>query len=102
MNGKLFYSKNFIKNLLIVEALQKTDRETPKTSRKILQEVERSWKKLFPNEPLDESSKKKMIPATISRHVFDMNQSELYKICLHEDNKRGYYNASPARRRSAS
>ena len=94
MNGKLFYSKNFIKNLLIVEALQKTDRESPKTSRKILQEVERSWKKLFPNEPLDESSKKKMIPATISRHVCNMNQSGLYKIKLHEDNKRGYYNAS--------
>ncbi|MBR4641856.1 MAG: WYL domain-containing protein [Selenomonadaceae bacterium] len=94
MTGKLFYSKNFIKNLLIVEALQKTDRETPKTSRQILQEVERRWKKLFRNKPLDESSKKKMIPATISRHVFDMNQSGLYKICLHEDNKKGYYNAN--------
>ena len=56
MTGKLFYSKNFIKNLLIVEALQKTDRETPKTSRKILQEVERSWKKLFPNETEEKMS----------------------------------------------
>lgn len=94
MESKLFYSKNFIKNLLIVEALRKTDRETPKTSRQILKEVERGWRKLFPNEPLDESSKKKLIPATISRHVFDMNQSKLYKICLHDDNKKGYYNAS--------
>lgn len=97
MDGKLFNSKTFIKDLFIIEALRKTDRESPKTSRQILKEVERKWKELFPNEPLDESSDKKTksISSTISNHIYDMNQSGLYEINLHPDNKKGYYNARP-------
>ncbi len=91
--SKLFYSKTFIKDLLIIAALCQTDHEAPKTARQILKEVERSWSEIFPNEPLNKSSKKNFVTATISRHVRDMNRSGLYKIEVHEDNKRGYYNA---------
>ena len=84
--NKLFYSKNFIADLLIIEALRNSDHEAPKTSQQILGEVEKSWIKFFPNEPLISKS-------TIRHHVRDMNQSGLYDIKVHEDNKRGYYNA---------
>ena len=92
MDSKLFYSKTFIRDLLIIEALRKTDHESPKTSKQLLDELESMWKKIFPNEPLNNPEKG---TATISRHVFDMNQTQLYKIHIHEDNKRGYYNARP-------
>ena len=92
---KLFYSKNFIKTLLIIEALRKSDPEAPKTSRQILREVKNVWAKIFPNDPLKESSDKNLVTATISRHVHDMNLSGLYDIRVHEDTKLGYYNASP-------
>ena len=86
-DNKLFYSKTFIKNLLIVRALLKTDYEAPKTSQQILHEVEGNFKKFFPDEKFAEKT------ATISRHVRDMNQSGLFSIKVHPDNKRGYFNA---------
>ena len=92
---KLFYSKNFIKTLLIIEALGKSYHEAPKTSRQILKEVKKAWEKIFPDEPLKESSDKNLVTATISRHVHDMNLSGLYDIRVHDDTKLGYYNASP-------
>lgn len=92
---KLFYSKNFIKTLLIIEALGKSYQEAPKTSRQILREVKRAWEKIFPDEPLKESSDKNLVTATISRHVHDMNLSGLFDIRVHEDTKLGYYNAKP-------
>ena len=33
-------SKTFVKDLLIIDALQNTDRENPKTARKIIKEVD--------------------------------------------------------------
>lgn len=92
---KLFYSKNFIKTLLIIEALGKSYHEAPKTSRQILKEVKKAWEKIFPDEPLKESSDKNLVTATISRHVHDMNLSGLYDIRVHDDIKLGYYNAGP-------
>ena len=92
MANKLFYSKLFIKDLLIIEALIQTSLKAPKTSQKILEEVEIKWNKIFPEEPLTESSTKTV---TVSRHVCDMNRSGLFNIQVHPDNKRGYYNAKP-------
>ncbi len=92
---KFFYSKNFIKTLLIIEALGKSYHEAPKTSRQILREVKKAWEKIFPDAPLKESSDKNLVTATISRHVHDMNLSGLYDIRVHDDTKLGYYNASP-------
>lgn len=86
-DSKLFYSKLFYKDLLIIEALRKSDKEAPKTTQQILGEVETQFKKFFPDETISEKT------ATISRHVHDMNQSKLYHIEVHKDNKRGYYNA---------
>lgn len=86
-DSKLFYSKLFYKDLLIIEALRKSDKEAPKTTQQILREVENQFKKFFPDETISEKT------ATISRHVHDMNQSRLYKIEVHDDNKRGYFNA---------
>lgn len=101
MDSKLFYSKTFVRDLLIIETLRKTGHESPKNSRQILKEVERRWNELFPdtwNEFFPKKSSEEnetKVTATIIRHVFDMNQSELYKIRSHEDNKLGYYNARP-------
>ena len=92
---KLFYSKNFVKTLLIIEALEKSYHEAPKTSRQILREVKNAWEKIFPDEPLKESSDKNLVTATISRHVHDMNLTGLFDIRVHEDTKLGYYNAGP-------
>ena len=79
----------FIKHILMLESLKKSDYESPKTARQIQREVEQTWKKLFPNEPAD----KPLSLQTIHRHVKAVELSGLYKIKRHEDNKRGYYNA---------
>lgn len=80
---------NFIKHVLMVESLKKSDREAPKTARQIQSEVESSWKKLFNDEP----EEKPLSLQTIHRQVKALETSGLYKIKRHEDNKRGYYNA---------
>lgn len=80
---------NFIKHVLMIESLKKSSHEAPKTARQIQGEVEREWKKLFPNEPAD----KPMSLLTIHRQVKAIRASGLYKIKNHEDNKLGYYNA---------
>ena len=80
---------NFIKHILMVEALRQSSHEAPKTARQIQSEVEREWKKLFPNEPAD----KPMSLLTIHRQVKAIRASGLYQIKNHEDNKLGYYNA---------
>ena len=93
---KKIISKTFLKDLLIIDALQNTDKENPKTAREIIKEVDERLYKLFPNdfpEPKD-SEPTKTVTATISRHIHDMNLlPELYKIVRHENNKLGYYNA---------
>lgn len=80
---------NFIKHILMVESLKKSSHEAPKTASQIQSEVERGWKKLFPDEPAD----KPMSLLTIHRQVKAIRASGLYQIKNHEDNKRGYYNA---------
>ena len=80
--------KTFIRDLLTIEALKNSDVESPKSSKKIMDEVEKNWRTIFPNEPLE-----KNFTGTISRHVNDMNLSGLYNVKVHPDNKRGYYNA---------
>lgn len=90
---KSFYSKTFVTDLLIIHALKNSDHESPKTAQQIFREVELERKKFFPSEPATVPRKKNSVTATIYRHIRDMNQSGLYKIVVHEDNKRGYYNA---------
>lgn len=88
-------SKNFLRILFMLEAMQNTDAENPKTARKINREVDEKLHELFPKdfpEPKDEPDK--AITATISRHVHDMNLSGLYKIETHRNKKLGYYNAA--------
>lgn len=80
---------NFIKHILMVESLKKSSHEAPKTAKQIQSEVEREWKKFFPNEPAD----KPMSLLTIHRQVKAIRASGLYQIKNHEDNKLGYYNA---------
>ena len=89
-------SKSFIKDLLIIDALQNTDRDNPKTAREIIKEVDEKLYELFPNDfPNPEDEPTKAVTATISRHVHDMNLlKELYNIKTHRDNKLGYYNAT--------
>ena len=91
-------SKNFIKDLLIINALQNTDRENPKTAREIIIEVEKKLHELFPNdfpEPNVKALMEKSVPPTVSRIVNDMNLlPELYKIETYRDKKLGYYNAN--------
>lgn len=89
-----FYSKTFVTDLLIIHALKNSDYEAPKTAQQIFREVERGRRKFFPNEPIINHGKKNSVTATIYRHIRDMNKSGLYKIVVHEDNKRGYYNAA--------
>ena len=88
-------SKNFVKDLLIIEALQNTDRDNPKTAREIIKEVEEKFYDLFPEDCSNpEAEPTKLGTATISRHVHDMNLLKaLYKIKTHRDTKLGYYNA---------
>lgn len=91
------YSKTFIKDLLIIDALQNSDRDNPKTAREILEEVQRRLSELYPEDfTAFEDDKKfpKGVSATISRHIQDMNSTGLYDIKVHHDNKLGYYNAT--------
>ena len=91
-------SKTFVKDLLIIDALQNTDRNNPKTAREIIKEVDEKLNKLFPDFPKPETEPTKAVTATISRHVHDMNLlPELYKIETCSDNKLGYYNANEGR-----
>ena len=89
-------SKTFVKDLLIIDALQNTDRENPKTAREIIKEVDEKLYELFPDDfPKPEAEPTKSVTATISRHVHDMNLlKELYKIETHRDTRLGYYNTA--------
>lgn len=91
------YSKTFVKDLLIIDELQKSDGENPKTARQILEEVNRRLVELYPEnfKPFEnDEDLTKAVTATISRHVQDMNSTGLYDIQTHRDNKLGYYNAT--------
>lgn len=92
-------SKNFIKDLLIIDALQNTDRDNPKTAREIIKEVDKKLYELFPDDfPRLEADSTK-VSATVSRHVHDMNLlKELYDIKTHRDNKLGYFNAAEGKK----
>ena len=90
------FSKTFVKGLLIIDALQNTDRDNPKTAQEIIKEVDEKLYELFPDAfTKSEAEPTKTGLATISRHIHDMNLlPELYKIETCSDNKLGYYNAS--------
>lgn len=108
MQNKQSYSKNFLKNLLIVDALANTDYDNPKTAKQIVNEVAEKMKlygfednkkrqpkkkKQVANENQAENkAKQEQISVTISRHVQDMNKTGLFEIVSHKNKKLGYYN----------
>ena len=89
-------SKTFVKDLLIIDALQNTDRDNPKTAQEIIKEVDEKLYKLFPDDFKKSGDKpNKTGLATISRHVHDMNLlKELYKIEAPCGTRLGYFNAN--------
>lgn len=89
-------SKTFVKDLLIIDALQNTDRDNPKTAQEIIKEVDEKLYKLFPDDFKKSGDKpNKTGLATISRHVHDMNLlKELYKIEAPCGTWLGYFNAN--------
>lgn len=90
------YSKNFVKDLLMLEILQNTDSENPKTAKQIFDEIERLWNENenLKNIPFNDEDKPKSekVSATITRHIHDMNKSGLYEILTCDEKKKGYYN----------
>ena len=100
MSDKNFYSKTFVRDLMIIDAIIHSDSENPKTGKQILDEAETRLKKISPNLSFDkpvkkksEADAKKSVTSTIYRHVSDMNQSGLFRIKTHRDNRLGYFNA---------
>lgn len=93
-------SKTFVKGLLIIDALQNTDRDNPKTAQEIIKEVDEKLYKLFPDDFKKSGDKpNKTGLATISRHVHDMNLlKELYKIEAPCGTQLGYYNATEGKK----
>ena len=90
------YSNNFVKDLLMLEILQNTDAENPKTARQIADEIEKLWHenenlKNIPFNSKDKSESDK-VSATITRHIHDLNKSGLYDIKTCDEKKKGYYN----------
>ena len=72
--------------LLLMDALKNTNRENPKTSKRLIQDVQAAWEEIFPGEPPATLS-----PATIGRHIKAMNKSGLYHIATCKNAKEGYY-----------
>ena len=93
MVKKKLNSKNFVRNLLIIESLRNTSCINPKNSKKILDEVKKKWAELFPEIPY-EDEKKASPTLTILRYIQDMNSSGLYDIRTHKQKQKGYYNAN--------
>lgn len=89
-------SKTFVKGLLIIDALQNTDRDNPKTAQEIIKEVDEKLYELFPDDFKKSGDKpNKTGLATISRHVHDMNLlKELYNIEAPCGTQLGYFNAN--------
>ena len=85
--NKNFYSTKFVLDLLLIDSLQNTNKENPKTSKKIKSDMTKYWQKYLPQEEA-----KTLGEAAISRHIHDMNESGLYSIKTCEDTKKGYYN----------
>lgn len=83
-------SDNFIKHILMLESLIKSDQKAPKTARQIQSEVELRWREIFPKKPAD----KPLSLQTIHRHIKAIKASGLYQIKEHTDNKRGCYNVA--------
>ena len=75
-----------IQFLLLIDALRNTNRENPKTSKQLMQDVELAWTEIFPDEKPATLS-----PATIGRHIKAMNKSGLYHIQTCKNAKDGYY-----------
>ena len=82
-------SDKAIQFLLLIDALKDTNPEHPKTSRKLMQDMEAAWQDLFPKEPPAALS-----TTTIGRHIKAMNRSGLYHIATCKNSKEGYYRDS--------
>ena len=85
-----FYSKNFVKDLLIVDTLKNSSYDSPKNAKQILSELQTRLDEIFPNSLEDN----KITATTIVRHVQDMNLSKCFDIRTHKNKKYGYYNAT--------
>ncbi len=82
-------SDKAIQFLLLIDALKDTNPEHPKTSKKLMQDMEAAWQELFPEEPPAALS-----TTTIGRHIKAMNRSGLYHIATCKNSKDGYYRDS--------
>ena len=82
-------SDKAIQFLLLIDALKDTNPKHPKTSRKLMQDMEAAWQELFPEEPPAALS-----TTTIGRHIKAMNRSGLYHIATCKNSKEGYYRDS--------
>ena len=60
MVKKKLNSKNFVRNLLIIESLRNTSCINPKNSKKILDEVKKKWAELFPEIPYEDEKKRRL------------------------------------------
>ncbi|SEH38669.1 helix-turn-helix transcriptional regulator [Selenomonas sp. KH1T6] len=72
--------------LLLIDALKDTNREHPKTTKELIQDVAAAWQELYPDEPPATIS-----PSTVGRHIKAMNKSGLYHIATCKNAKDGYY-----------
>ena len=75
-----------IQFLLLIDALKNTNKQHPKTSKELMQNIESAWQKLFPQEESAHLS-----VSTIGRHIKAMNQSGLYNIVTCKNSKDGYF-----------
>ena len=72
--------------LLLIDALKNTNREHPKTTKDLIQDVAAAWQELYPDE-----SPATISPSTVGRHIKAMNKSGLYHIATCKNAKEGYY-----------
>ena len=85
-----FFSRNFAKDLILVDILKNSSYDNPKNTKQILSELKTRLAEIFP----DSSEDNKITATTIVRHVQDMNLSKCFDIRTHKNKKLGYYNAT--------
>jgi enamine deaminase RidA (YjgF/YER057c/UK114 family) len=85
-----FYSKNFVKVLLLADILKNSSYDSPKNANQIVSELPTRLDEIFP----DSLEDNKITATTIVRHVQDMNRSKCFDIRTHKNKKYGYYNAT--------
>ena len=78
--------KSYVLFLLLIDALKYTNRENPRTTDELIQDVASAWQKNFPDEPPAKPSK-----SSVGRHIKALNQSGFYHIATSKNKKDGYY-----------